>query len=227
MTATLWPIDTLRPIGIAVNQAAANVKGSPSLSGLTQRMASDAGRWRIAMKGVHLKTKEQIRCWRALEARAEGQLGQIIVEIADIDRPPEPLYIEGPITHSDGTTFSDGSWYVDTPHAAELAASVAVGATQMQITVIFGDLPEPGQLFSIGVRLYKIMETLATDGTTVTVKVWPPARDIANATDKVEFSRPKLLCRLASDDEMAMAPLDYGRWGAADVNFIEDTGPEL
>ena len=227
MTAIAWPIDQITPRHFSPQQASATVRGSASLSGITQRSASDAGRWRIKASQFPVATPANILIWRSLEGQAEGQLGQILLTILDLDRPPLPLYDSGPERWSDGTLFSDGTGWSTSGHAAEVFSDTALGATTMEIEVTAGSLPVAGNLFSVGVRLYKITRIISSTATTVTAKIWPPTREFHAAWAEANFYRPVLLCRLASDDAMALPPLDFGRWVFPDVEFIEDTGPEL
>ena len=222
-----WPNDILVPRNISVSLLSATVKGNPSLSGVTQRSASDAGRWRISMTGIPVATDTKIKLWRAIENLVEGQLGQIVIGINDLERSPTPLGFEDPIPFSDGSLFSDGSGLSQTMYAAQLGAAASLGATEVTIDVINGALPDAGQFFSLGVHLYMIKRIVSSTATSVTVKISPPLRLAAAENDVTDFTRPKLLCRLASDDAMALPPLDFGRWTYADLELIEDAGEPL
>lgn len=222
MAPIFWPAAVLPARDYSVTKAPATVKGSPSLDGVTQRVASAAGRWRIRMIGIALSTDTRIKVWRALEGLIEGQLGQVVVPVKDLTRVPSPATFTTGITHSDGALFSDGSGYAQPDYVARIDGALALNATQAVIELVDGDaLPEPGQFFSLGYHLYSISSIIDSTATTVTVKIWPPLRKAVIDGAYCNFTEPWCLCRLASDDAMAV-DLTYGRWGFADLDWIED-----
>jgi hypothetical protein len=223
----IWPINILTPFAMAVNKMPATLKGNPSLSGVTQRIASDAGRWMCSMSGIPLVTKDKIKLWRAIEGMAEGQLGQFIVPIQDIDRGPAGENYGAEVLHFGDVPFFGDVPYSASSYIASASMAAALGATQIALQVSSSPMPEPGQFFSIGLRLYSINRIVSTVGAVMTVKVSPPLREAVVAGAFAEFGEPKLLCRLASDDAMRLKNLDMSRWGSADIDFIEDTGPEM
>jgi hypothetical protein len=222
----VWPFNILAPRGFNAVKLFANTKGNPSINGITQSVASYAGRWKIEATGFVLGTATKIKVWRAIESLASGQAGQFIVPLYEVDRTP----IQGdviPRPHSDGTYFSDGAGYISLLYSASVSAAVALHSTVMVIDHTGQSAPEPGQMFSAGVRLYSIGRIIESTSTTVTVSIWPPTREAITAGMDLNFDTPQCLCRLASDDELGMKELDMARWGAADVTWIEDTGPVL
>lgn len=220
-----WPIDLLTPRNIALTKAPATVVGNPALSGLSQRAASSAGRWRLTLDTVPLGEDDKVNVWRALEGLLQGQLNQIVIPIDDLSRAPTPLDYTTDITFSDGATFSDGSTFAQSNYQARVLNARAIGATEMSFYIISGAKMQPGQVFSLGYRLYSISRIVSETATTVTAKIWPPLREACINGDYCDFTRPKLLCRLADDEGMAHPPLEYGRWTNGSVAFIEDTSP--
>lgn len=227
MALVYWPYDLLPPRDFSVTKAPATVRGGVSISGITQRTASDAGRWRAKIAGVPLTTDAQIKLWRAIEGALEGQAGQIVLPVVDLDRAPATTGYTTSVSYSGSYLEVDPTAALTKNHNADLNALAALGATRLVIDVTAGSLPEAGQFFSLGYHLYQITRVLASGGGQVTVDVWPPLRKAVAANDVCDFTRPKLLCRLAMDDGMALEPLSYGRWGFHDFEVIEDTGEPL
>ena len=94
-------------------------------------------------------------------------------------------------------------------------------ATTLMLTKITPVELEPPQRFSIGERMYQIKSISEQDDTTATIRIWPPLRDFVGSGAELEFDRPVLRVRLATDQEMDL-PLEFGRWSFPSVNFIED-----
>lgn len=221
-----WPMAILSPGGLNAVKLFANTKGNPSINGITQSVASHAGRWKIDATGFVLGTALKIKLWRAVESLAGGQAGQFVVPLYEFDRVPVES-ADTTVPHSDGSPFDDGSKYYQPNYIATISGAVALYATTLTINHTGFLAPQPGQMFSCGVRLYSIGRILSSTASTVTVAIWPPTREAILAGADLNFDHPECLCRLASDDEMAIKDLDFARWGKADVSFIEDTGAVL
>jgi hypothetical protein len=222
----VWPLDALPCRSLSAVKLFANTKGNPSISGLTQVVASHAGRWKIVAGGFPIVTKDRIKLWRAIEGMAQGQLGQFIFPLNELDRVPIQAAAVA-LPHSDGTYFSDGKGYTQNNYSATASGDAVAYATSITIKHYTQAPPEPGQKFSAGVRLYAITQILSSTATTVTVGIWPPLRDVIADGDDLNFDGPRCLCRLASDNEMAVEELDMGLWGTGNISFIEDTGAVL
>lgn len=227
MAVVYWPFDLLPPRDFSVVKVPATVKGGVSISGITQRSTSDAGRWRARIAGVPLTTDARIKLWRAIEGAIDGQAGQIVLPVVDLNRAPSTIGYTTDVSYSGPYLEIDPTASLTKNHNADLNANAALGATRVVIDVTAGDLPEAGQFFSLAYHLYQITRVLASGGGQVTVDIWPPLRKAALANDVADFTRPKLLCRLAADDGMALEPLSYGMYGFHDFEVIEDTGEPL
>lgn len=227
MAVVFWPYDLLPPRNFAVTKAPATVQGAVSISGITQRMASDAGRWRATLQGVPLTTDARIKLWRQIEGLLGGQMGQIVLPVVDLDRAPATIGYTTDVGYSGSYLDLDPTASLTRNHNADLNANAAVGATRVVIDVTAGSLPEAGQFFSLGYHLYSITKIVASSAGQVVADVWPPLRKAGSANDVCDFTRPKLLCRLANDDAMATPPLEFGRWAFADLDLIEDSGEPL
>lgn len=227
MSVVFWPYDLLAPAAIAVTKAPATVQGAVSISGISQRSASDAGRWRASLRGFPLVTDSRIKIWRAIEGLLGGQMGQIVFPVVDLDRAPATVGYTTSVSYSGNYLDLDQTAALTRNHQADLNANASVGATRLVIDVTAGSLPEAGQFFSLGYHLYSITAILASSAGQVVASIWPPLRKAALANDVADFTRPKLLCRLASDDGMATPPLEYGLWTFPDLDLIEDSGEPL
>jgi hypothetical protein len=226
MAVVYWPYDLLPPEGISLSKRPATVKGSVSISGITQRSTSDAGRWALNLRGFSVATDANIKLWRAIEGLLEGQAGQIVVPFVDLDRAPATIGYTTSVAYSGAYLEVDPTASLTRNHLATLSADAALGATRVSIAVSAGSAPEPGHVFSLGFHAYQVNRVL-TSSTPYVCDIWPPLRKAAASAVVADFTRPKLLCRLASDDAMALPPLDYGRWTRTDLELIEDTGEPL
>lgn len=113
-----WPHCVLKPNSIRLELKARSVSGGVTLSGLEPVIGSGAGIWTATFTGTALNTRQHVLAFRALSAKLSGRVGTVLVPAYDIHRAPWPVVIEeenvsGDVltTHSDLTTFSDGSHY--------------------------------------------------------------------------------------------------------------------
>lgn len=228
MTDIVWPYHILAPRTVTPEPAYATMGGGRSLTAVEQVVASDAGYWAISYDGVPIASGLHKKAWRAISARAEGRLNPILVPTYDTDTNPWPLVNGAPFTaypdgvpHSDDTLFSDDTGYAQPVIVATVDADVALGANSMVIDLVQGSALEPGQHYSVGVRLFRIKRITAVAGSLYTVTVWPPTREAITAGAIAEFDRPICKCRLATDGEMQSGKDDYAGRTLATVNFVE------
>jgi hypothetical protein len=227
--AVVWPCDVLVPRNVAVDPAFRSLSGPSAVSGFTQAVASDAGIWKAVFDGIPVHDAfggSLIQLWRAIAVQAEGRLNPILISVHDIERKPFTIGLsdadlKGEVPHSDDALFDDGAGYVSSVIDVSLLSDATIRSTMLNvIKALSGDL-EPGHRFSIGERLYQVRSVVAQDAVTATIKIWPPLREAWHAGSRLEFDRPVLRVRLASDKEMDL-PLELGRWSFPTVNFIED-----
>lgn len=190
-----WPDTILKPRNITAHYAARTTAGTVSASGFTQRVAVPAGAWVITYEGIVVATAEQRLWWRLLPAEADGGANPILV----------PLI---------------GEWQEAGVTAGAVATDFDAGDTTIIITRV-GAAILAGYHFSIGERLYRVIEQTSVAGNNYTVKIRPPLREDVTAAAVVEFEKPVCRCRLASDDEMKLA-FDPARMGVGAVSFVED-----
>jgi hypothetical protein len=223
----VWPYDVLTPAAASFDSNPRTLRGSATSRASSQVVVSSAGIWSASYSRIPLKTPQQIKCWRALDILLQGRSTPLLVPVRDrADRLPLPSTAGGvplvTVGHSDGSRFSDGSGYGQDTITAELDAGAALYATTVAIRMITDTMPDAGQHFSIGHRLYRISRIVAEEDGVSTVKIWPPLREAVTSGDAVNFSDPVCKMRLASDTEMA-ADLSVTRNDFGAVAFIEDT----
>lgn len=192
MTTRAWPDTILKPAKITAHLAARTTAGTVSASGFTQRVAVPASAWVITYEGIVVASDEQWLWWNFLPAESDGGANPILV----------PL-----IGEVAGAT-------------AGTAAAASAGDTEIVITRV-GVPVLAGHRFSIGERLYVVWQIAGTAGDAYTCKIRPPLREDVAGAAAVEFAKPQCRCRLADDDQMALAR-DSAGIGVAAVRFVED-----
>ena len=160
-----WP-PTLPEQQIMFHPMVPSRSGGMSVSGVEQVIASSAGFWRADIV-FHVKRSGQTRpgnqhlAWRAMLANLEGRTNPFFIGPCDHANAPAAIAGEddlGPyhITHSDDAPFSDGTYYAQYATSAHVVANAAAGVNAITIWVEAGHIPEAGQYFGIGQRLYLI-----------------------------------------------------------------------
>lgn len=200
--------------------------GGRSLSGIEQRVFSDAGRWEIRFDGVPIRRHEQVRAWHLSISRL---------------RAGENVIVTVP-------TLSNGSLAAQA--VAVVGANAAARATQ--VTLHVRDMRAlAGQDFSIGNRLYRIVDIVSqtppdsiakrigtddqwSDAATwidddagagtfevAVVRILPPLRSAIAEGDPARFRDLTCTCVLSEMSEGDLA-LDLLRFGTPSITFIED-----
>lgn len=230
----VWPTCVLKPAAAQLSLAAMTTSGGASPTGSEQVVGNSPGRVKIALNNIPIRNREQVRCWRAIDAALGGRAGTIMVPVYDKSRGPFPtvagqiLYTYGDISFGDGALFDDGSGFYQPVIIAVMASpyDVAPGAVTMPVQVDYGAELEAGMVFSAGEYVYVISQILSvddTDGNMVySIAFRPPAREVIAADASLDFDNPAVRCRLASDDGMALPALDLWKTADASVSFVED-----
>lgn len=202
----VWPSYALAPARGRVSIVCANTGGGPSMNGLEQIVASDAGYFALSMLDIHMLTNGQMQLWNQLEAVLGGRAGTALVPALDGRRAPWPDGVTsyGAIPHGDGALFSDGTGYTQPVIDIVTNAAIAEGATTAELLVnLAGDLIG-GMHFSYGERLFRIKNVVDVTGDVWTVSLAFPAREAVPAGVRLEFDEPYFRARLATDTEMAI-----------------------
>jgi hypothetical protein len=215
-----------RPFGSIATFSAItrNLTGSTSIAGATQVIGSGAGLWQATVTNIVIRDRQTNLLWRTIDGLLEGRRNPILIPTCEGKRQPFPSFqlgAYGLIPHSDGTYFSDRSGYSQKVIAATLTADIARGAAQASLNVAVGGVPEPGQYFSIGARLYRIKSISALAGPLISFSFWPPAREAAGSGSVVEFDQPVCKMRL-KDDNAFQIDMNLNRRATPSLDFIED-----
>jgi len=218
-----WP-HQLRPTSSSWRPDAPSRSGGQSVTGAEQVVVSPGGRWQASLS-VALQREPAILAYRALLAQLQGRAGTVLVPVSQAYRPRDvngrmlsPVRVAG---CSDAQLFDLTALAQSDPVHATLAASAAMGATQISVTLVDGEGPQPGHYFGIGNRLYLIQTAWrATVEAPMQIRFWPRLRAAAAAGERVILDRPVCLMRLAADDSGA-SEFDLGRFGGATFEFVE------
>lgn len=220
----LWPRDILPPQTPRPHYISPmNVSGPVSGAGLADVIAGDAGFWRASYGSIVVNTPQRVKVWRGIAAKLQGRLNPILVPYC---RAYQPIAVTpgAAVPHSDGSTFSNGSGYVGSGTLVKLVSAVTVRAVSCTVDAIAVGTLEPGQVFSLGERLYQITNVEDLTGTQKRLSFMPPAREAVISGTELEFTRPVCRMRLASDDAM-LIDLSLNRRGFPTLDFVEDLAP--
>jgi len=219
-----WPEDVLRPQNVSFNIAPRSLAGPTSVSGVTQIVASDAGLWKITFGSIIVKDRAAVITHRAISTLLEGRLQPILVPFCRAYQPAsavgtaDGLYDEVP--HSDDAFFDDDTGYVG-GSTEVVSAAMDARAVSGAVTIAYGGPIEPGQVFSIGERAYRLRTVVYTGTNTANITFRPPLREAAPYGTFLNFDDPIVRCRLASDDSMDLE-LALRRFATPTVQFVED-----
>lgn len=218
-----WPRRLLAPRKVTPEPVYATGSGGRSITAVEQIVTTDAGYWQIVLDEIPLASTAQKKAWRAISVLLEGRYGTIAVPIYDYGAPwptADQSEITG-IPFSDQSLFSDESGFSQPQISATVNAAVALGAVTVAINLVYGDVLEVGQHFSVANQLYRIKGITSVVGAVTTLTVWPPVRVAMTAGSAAEFDDPRQMCRLATDGEMMTGIDDYAGRTLARVTFVE------
>lgn len=216
---------SLAPKGIAFNRRGMSIGGPPGLGGRNQVAQIDAGYWIASLQQLAVGGPAAVKAFRRQMALLEGGAHQILVPVFDYSQAPFPdgvtSWPPSATIYTDGTRFSDGTGYLDRLIDIVVAATAALRATRLTLTVNDADDIVGGEYFEIGLgRLHMITGIISEASPEITVSIWPPLRERVEAGATLNFDNPKCRMRLLNegDDDIA---LQMGRYGFPDIQFIE------
>ena len=211
MDPIVWPSTLLVPASVKLTMLSTSRGGGQTIDGNEQVVSSPAAhRWGATFSGVSIRTAEQIRAWRVIEARADGRANAVLLPIYDGARAPiAAASLQG----------ADGAPFLQDASAIVLAADAQVNASTLSLSWT-GAPPLPGQHFSIGANLYRIVGMASTGSTSANIKMRPWLRAAASAGTSLNFDAPVCSMRLARDDGMAL-DLTLWRFASPNVDFVE------
>jgi hypothetical protein len=220
----VWPRQLFRPAEETWRLANVSSMGPPSVSGITQTVASGAGFWTCEQREISLSSRDQIRAWRAWEALLDGGATQFILPMCDRRYGPVPITGGGSLPHSDDTYFSDDAGYLS--GGSEVVAEAAGGGpgpgpTVLTVAASAGVNFRGGEHFSIdhttkGARLYRTVR-INDDGT---IEIRPPLREPIPDGTYLDFVNPRCTMKLSNPQQFA-ATLRMNRFAKTTATFVE------
>jgi len=223
MTAFAWPEETLPPLAIGAFVDVRTITPGPALDGTELIGATSAGVWRIVLDRVAVNSLARRLIWEAVRARLKGRSGLCQVPLYRGPVAPWPSIAGGrrtEVTFADGARFSDGTAFYQ-QRIVVTAAAASAGATTVVLTQVSGSRIGEGHVFGVGAdRAYEIAAVTSRAGSVVACTISPPLRAALASGTRVDFERPRVRCRLETDDGMAAA-FEAGRFAAPSVRFVE------
>lgn len=224
MTILIWPHALLVPASISANPVPFTRSGGRSLGGLERSTRTDRGWWTIDYKGVPLFDVTRRRVWNGIRVSLLGTAGQIAIPVWSFDTAPWlPGSKHGFVltSHSDDTSFSDGSDYSQPYTIVEMATAAALGATSVTLRIVAGIEELTGTRFSYRHAFYELGLPTLVDGNLWTLPIFPAIRAPIPIDVRLNFAMPTCLVRLAKDNGMDVV-LSTGSFDLMNVSFVED-----
>lgn len=211
-----WPA-ILVPDNVTVRPPRKTAGLTTSLSEFTQAVPVIRPPFGLVLEFGNLFGAE-VLAWRALLASLEGRANMVRVPLFDLWlRATDAQIGAGAVTHSDGTSFSDGALYV-----TDDLAGVTVTGVQGQRTIMvdfgdYGQVLQGGLYFGIGEHPY-IAQAVWWEGSVATIRCSPTLR---TAYDAVPLKlRPTMIAGQPSDDGGDLK-LMRARYGAPVLELLE------
>jgi hypothetical protein len=198
-----------------------NISGPVSAAGAADVISGDAGFWRATFGSVVVTTRNRVLAFNGIAAKLQGRLYPILVPYCHAYQPIDPDAVLTEVPHSDDSFFDDDTGYVGSGTHVTITTDLIERSVAGTVDIAFGDMLQPGQVFSFDEHMYRLDSVVYTSDTTAALRWQPPLRAAVTAGDELEFTRPVCRMRLATDDEM-MLSLDANRRGFPTVNFVED-----
>lgn len=225
MAISVWPEKLLSPLECRAYLMPFTRSGGRTLGGVKPSTRTDLGYWRVDIIGVPVDGPEKRRTWDAIGAILSGTSGRIAVPAWAMDSAPYASGREEPlisVSHSDGSTFSDGSQYQQNAISVVSVGVTAIGATVMSMRLIKGAPDLAGVRFSYNHALYRTGQVVSVEDDIWTVRISPSVRELIPAGSDLEFDRPTCVCNLMQDDAF-QRPMNADRFSRESVSFVEDT----
>lgn len=210
----------------------ASRSGGPTVTGDEQVVVSSSDRWKARLT-TKLTRMDQVLRLRALMAESDGRAGTWLIPPCSgfqtfgtgLVPMAIPFNAMPRTSFSDASIFSDGSTFAAQKLVMGTVQSPeAKGARAFSVTMT-DQAPQPswGQHFMIGQRLYVIVSCLPNgSGLPGLYDIFfrPGLRDAVSLGDVVDFSDPRCLMRLATDDTGAI-DLESLRFASVSLDFVE------
>ncbi|RVL04770.1 hypothetical protein [Sinorhizobium meliloti] len=205
----------LAPVKAIYDVTGSSIDGGRNGVGESQTIEmSGGGIITATYEDCKIKDPEQYEYVNWLGARLNGGFRFVNVPIITdwfgpfprVNGLPAPI-VSG-ITHSDGSSFSDGAGYSQATVWGTVATAAALNAGIIKMRVSGLDRPlRWSDWFSIyhpnkGWRAYRYWEVISkTDDPTplYTLAISPPLREAVTANTRVEFARPRFVAKFKSE----------------------------
>lgn len=235
-----FPRALLREQSHSWNLAGIATSGGNTAASVSTMIRSDGGGfWTCTMSSVSLsgrngtadrgrnRQKFATLLWRSIQQICDGGVNPIVVPRNDALFVPWPEGVARTINipHSDGASFSDGSFYYQPVIDISVSADAALRATSLKIDINYADDLVGGEAFSIphtsaGWRMYVIKTVMMTSDTEATITFNPPLRDAVSVGDALEFDRPRCTMRLVQPSSMNLTVQPWS-FNTANADFVE------
>lgn len=178
-----------------------------------------AGLWVCEMSGIWLRKPHQLRVARALDMILDGGLTSIVVGSCEAKLAPWATPGD-PVPHSDGSPFSDASFYSGSEPTGSVLEPAPLRATSLRLSLPSGISLLGGEAFSIrhptwAERRYQIARVY---GDRITFR--PELREAIEAGTTLHFHKPGCVMRLANGEEF-FEPIRLGRFSHLNPVFVE------
>lgn len=182
-----------------------------SITGAETVRATMRGRW--AMSGeVVIHGEAAYLQWQAFLATMQGRLGTTLVPVNTRFRPKDrngrELSFINTANLADAQTWEHFGLENTQVNRIRLAAAAPLRATQLSLTLLDTTGLRPGQFFSIGERLHRVVSHWEPAAGAHRIMIEPPLRAAASANTVLEIDRPVCRMRFASEMDGAFAQ-DY------------------
>lgn len=182
-----------------------------SITGAETVRATMRGRW--AMSGeVVIHGEAAYLQWQAFLATMQGRLGTTLVPANTRFRPKDrngrELAFIDTASLADAQTWEHFGFENTQLNRITLASAAALRATQLNLSIFDTTGIRPGQFFSIGERLYRVVSHWEPTAGAHRILIEPPLRAAAPAGTRLEIEKPVCRMRFASEMDGAFAQ-DY------------------
>lgn len=183
--------------------AGTSLEPQRSISGAETVVPTLAGRWEADCTFVIRGEAAQL-AWQAFLAQMEGRVGTTLVPMRTRYRPRDARGRSvsgcGTAELADAQTWEHFGFENGPVTVMSLAQPAALRATTIKVTTVTTIGLRPGQLFSIGGRLYRVQHHWQDADGTSNLMIQPPMRQAFNAAALI-LDRPVCPMRFATDDE--------------------------
>lgn len=219
--------EVLRPASGGYAPASRNLGGGQSLTGFEQVVGSMSDRWQASFT-FKIRTTAELLALRAFVMAMSGRRNTVALPVFDRARAPWQVIKGRPQSPAvlrfrdlDKTQFADAEDFDSTLIVAEAETAAVAQSTVIDVRIVKGGIPQPGQYLTIASRLYSIIGIALDNPYRLTI--WPWLRHDLAAGDPVEFGAPSGEMRFASDDQGADAlmGLDLLKFASVTLRFDE------